>query len=441
MTNYTFIMALIDSLLVSSLFVVSNEKILKTKIPKTIKSFLSFCVLIIVVMVSGSILDNAFKVMAIYIATVLYNKIVFKKNIIQCACAGLFCYLLLVGGELFISIFVSIIIKLNLVTEEALTSILKGNIYFNLLIILSSYLIMILSYKKIRDLIINIKDSNKYSYLFAFSILLIAICALLYNLFSNDYKFNEIFVINILLILAVSYIGFIIIKQIYDKNKLSDEYERYVDYSKQSEKLVEEYSMSQHENKNELIIIRSMVHKNNKQLLEYLDEIIKHKDDIEFSWIRYLRYIPFGGLKGIIHNKVSEMKEKGIKVYLNISSDIEKSELRKLTMKENNHLSKIIGVFLDNAIDAAILAKEKEIYIDIYVNRKDVIFEIANSYDGELEIDRISEPRYTSKGKGRGYGLTLVKSLLKENKRIINETSLRNNCFVQIIKIKNGKNL
>jgi len=220
------------------------------------------------------------------------------------------------------------------------------------------------------------------------------------------------------------------------KARINNEYEEYVRYSKESEQLVERYSISQHENKNELIIIKSMVDKKNIKLLEYLDEIIKSKDNIKKSWIRYLRYIPFGGLKGIIHNKISNMIDNNIDVFLNISKAVQKSNLCHLTMKENEQLCKIVGVFLDNALEAGMLSTKREVSILIYIENQYTVFEISNSYHGKIDIDDIYLTGYSSKGKRHGYGLPLVKAIVEENNIFENTTELSDDYFVQILKVK-----
>ena len=182
-----------------------------------------------------------------------------------------------------------------------------------------------------------------------------------------------------------------------------------------------------------------MVHKNNKKLLEYLDEIISNKNNIESSWIKYLTYIPFGGLKGILHNKISDMKENDINVFLSVSKEVGRSKLKNLTMKENNYLSKIIGVFLDNAKEAAINSKEKEVSVCIYMEEESIVFEISNSFEGEVDLNTIYNSGHSSKGRNRGYGLSVVKTIVDENNIFKNETQIINGYFIQRLIVNKTK--
>ena len=54
-----------------------------------------------------------------------------------------------------------------------------------------------------------------------------------------------------------------------------------------------------------------------------------------------------------------------------------------------------------------------------------------------LDLDKISNAKYTTKGDGHGYGLILVNNLLEEEpNRLENEKSINRDTFTQTLKIK-----
>ena len=392
--------------------------------------------LMIFITVNYMLLDNVAKIVTLYVFLLMTYKILFKNNITQCAIASLISYFLLIIGEIIFIIALTVLHKLGLISNiDAFAGSTIANILISIIALSISFVIK----RMVNKTISKVKENNKFGIVFTFIGILIAIGSLLYKMDFNDWKFDYTLIMNIIIILCFIYIGIIIIKQYLDKIRIGEDYEKYLEYSKQTEKLVEQYSISQHENKNELIIIKSMVHKNNTKLLGYLDEIITSKDNIDNAWIRYLRYIPFGGLKGMIHNKVSIMLDQNINVFVNVGREVLNSCLKDLNMKENVQLSKIIGVFLDNAREASLLSCEKEVSICIYMDTKRVVFEIANTYADSININKIYDCGHSTKGKNRGYGLPLVKMIVDESNIFENTTELQGQYFIQKLVINKQK--
>lgn len=426
----------IASIFVGSYFLYCGKSCLNINILRTVRNFSFVILLIIFITINYTFLDNAARVVTMYIALLFSYKFLFRKNIAQCAITSLISYLFLVIGEILFMLTLTSLYKIHAISDMRHFT---GSIIANIFITIVAFFLFKIVEKPVSKMLIKVKENNKFTLVFTFLSILIAIGFLLFKMAFANWKVNETLLLNILITLCLVYIGIVIIKQHIDKIKLSDDYEDYIRYSKDSERLVEQYSISQHENQNELIVIRSMVHKNNKKLLEYLDEIISNKNNIESSWIKYLTYIPFGGLKGILHNKISDMKENDINVFLSVSKEVGRSKLKNLTMKENNYLSKIIGVFLDNAKEAAINSKEKEVSVCIYMEEESIVFEISNSFEGEVDLNTIYNSGHSSKGRNRGYGLSVVKTIVDENNIFKNETQIINDYFIQRLIVNKTK--
>ncbi len=98
---------------------------------------------------------------------------------------------------------------------------------------------------------------------------------------------------------------------------------------------------------------------------------------------------------------------------------------------------RILGILLDNAIEAASICEEKIINIDIndIKPKKYQIITIENTYsDKNLDISRLSEKGYTSKTENKdshGIGLWQVSKMLKKHNNIILNTSKDDKFFRQ----------
>lgn len=196
-------------------------------------------------------------------------------------------------------------------------------------------------------------------------------------------------------------------------NKISDEYNALLNYLDNYEKEMVEKRKLIHDFKNQLIVIMSYTD-NKEKLKEYLNGIIEEQKNIkETKIIKNIDKLP-NGLKGLIYYKLSQIDNK-INVVLNVKSKFD--GFKNLNAKDNKNILKIIGILIDNAIESSIETNEK--YLSIEVSMIDGLFkmEIVNSTSSNLEKLKIMENGFTTKGKNRGYGLSLVKDIIRIDSR------------------------
>ncbi len=107
-------------------------------------------------------------------------------------------------------------------------------------------------------------------------------------------------------------------------------------------------------------------------------------------------------------------------------------------------LTRILGILFDNAIEAASVSKEKEIYFRVFksfssASVKKYIISIENSYlDKNIDLNKIREKGYTSKSKEKGshgIGLWEVNKILKKNENLNLYTSKNEKFFIQQLEI------
>ena len=91
----------------------------------------------------------------------------------------------------------------------------------------------------------------------------------------------------------------------------------------------------------------------------------------------------------------------------------------------------IIGVYIDNSINAVNKLKKKYINIEMYMDNHKMIISISNNYVGSIDIDKIYNAGYTSNGNGHGYGLVLVKEIVNKNKKLNIKSNLSKDTFSQ----------
>ncbi len=286
--------------------------------------------------------------------------------------------------------------------------------------------------KFIKKIINKFYDNKKYNMLFTYIIFIISISSIIYINYFDISNSLKIF-ISLFIILVYSFIVITIFNEKANNKKIQIQYENVLKNLEEYEKMLDYQRVANHENKNQLLVIKGMIKKNEKDIIEYIDSIIKEKREDNEEFYMKTKRIPSGGLQGLIYYKLLLMKEKNINVSLNICTNVRKFKIEN--QKLNKDLCKIIGVLLDNAIQAVENLKEKNIEINMY-NDDEFEIEIMNNFNGTIDLSKIDEIGYTTKEKGHGYGLSLVKQIIETNEKIENKKNIVGKTFTQKIIIK-----
>lgn len=357
----------------------------------------------------------------------------------------LFCiYFILVDKNIHKSIVYTTTIFLGYtLIEIVLTIILKSVINFDELY--NKYMITLLIFNIVVNIILvfftRIKAIIKISNRFIFSNVVLKVLLFLIILLSsliaiqnkNIINTGSIsYIINILMFFFIIFIIYVIIDINNKNNNISNKYNQMMEYVTEYENVIDEQGKKNHEYKNQLLILNGFID-DKKKLKEYLNTIIDdHKTGQNYE-IRQLSHFPNGGLKGLLYYKISKMKENNIKYYLYVSKEVTKP-LEKIDIKNYKDITKIFGVLIDNAIDASLESNLKEITMDFKMDDNYLVITITNSCSSDVDISKIGSG-YTSKGKGHGYGLRLVRDIIKSNKNLELVTDKNNNEFIQTLLI------
>lgn len=407
--------------------------ICKKKFEINLKLLISIVIMGIVNMVL--LLSNIgyIKPYIMHILSFLMLKILYKQKFIKTLLGLIIIFVILSISEF---VFVGLcMMLLNINFSQAINNPIYYLI-FNIFICLIAYFISIINIvENSVDYIIKWYNQNEYKSLmfFVFLILIIFTFAL-YNNFINILPTNLFIVANLFCIAVfVFVIGFF--KEKTTKNKIIYEYDQLLDYIQTYEKLLDEKNKNQHEYKNQLAVIRLMV--KNKKTISYIDSLLENEVEQDLEIDNKLMYIPKGGLKGLIHYKINAMKKKKINVFIDVSSELKDSKHWSTCDKYLQSVSKILGVYLDNAIEASEHSKEKYIIFEVYVEDKNTIFKISNTYSNEINMDKIDKEGYSTKGEGKGYGLALVKDLIEKNDCFSQSREISDIYYIQKLYVKN----
>ena len=219
-----------------------------------------------------------------------------------------------------------------------------------------------------------------------------------------------------------------------DLTTKTDEVETLKNYTETIENLLDEMQKSRHDYKNLILSIQDFViEKRFDELGKYFKDEILKSENLEraskniYMATKQIKNLP---LKSLINAKLNEAISKGIKVEITIFAEIDVKSVMILD------LCRIVGNLLDNAYDAAIESEEKIISLIMLKNENQFSITLCNSFDGDVDMSKVWRKGYSSRGKNRGQGLSIVKKLIEQHPNILLNTEIKNNLFVQDITIE-----
>lgn len=389
----------------------------------------------IVTIINYNFPTDIFRMINSLIIFIVFSKLLFNKKSKDVILLGTFSLILMLVAEIIIVIIDQIGLKLLEVSNKDIIYVIYSNILTSFLLILFSKVPRII--KVYSNLVEATKKvSEKQVVFFSFFI------AIVYNIlalisYKTKYQELNIYYLSVASSILTIICCIIVYNYLKTQNQYLNIYEKYnisLTNIREYENILKKYKIDNHENKNQLLTIRSM--SKNKKVISYIDILISNviKDD-ELLLIEVGR-IPSGGLQGLIYSKLLIMKNKKIKFELTVDKKIPSTKIRNINEELLTDICRIIGVFLDNAIEAVESLEEKYIFVEMYKTKKTFTISITNNYLGYINIDKISSPGYTTKSLGHGFGLTLVKEILEKNSNLENCQEIYEDNFMQTLKIK-----
>lgn len=402
---------------------------------KNIKNYIFVILLIIVNVINFLYFNDLVRIIISTIFIGIINYLIFNETINKTIVSTIIEQMIL-----FISEIIYAICLMSFQNADANTLVLE---YYGKLIsvlFISAISIIIININRIKIFgikIVNSSNKLKSSYLGISALLLILVMNILLVNVYHDVDIKTILIVNFIFIIMCA---IILYKNLLDNNHIQQmkiENKALLNNLEEYEKMLDYQRVANHENKNQLLVVKSLLKdKDDSKVLDYLNEIIKDKKEDNDVLYGKTKKIPSGGLQGIVYQKMLVMNDKRIKLTLDVSSSVKKFKFENIDKRLNYDICRIVGVFLDNAIDETEKVDDKEISLLLYEQNENLVIEISNKFKTIPDLEKIDEKGYSTKGKGHGYGLTLVKDILKNNDKIINERSIIGNIFIQKLIIK-----
>ncbi|MCA2499880.1 GHKL domain-containing protein [Staphylococcus xylosus] len=283
-------------------------------------------------------------------------------------------------------------------------------------------------------------------YLTLVSLFLLTILGVIYfylpqqNVSFGDAKFISVMyaVVIITTAILIITISFSIIRQIQYKRNMQ-EIENYYKYTLQIEKINHEMRKFRHDYVNILSTLSDFIREEDMEgLSDYFhSEILPMQDSMQMNAIKIngIENLQVREIKGLLTTKILQAQEKNIRISIEVPEPIEKIDMPII------NLSRVIGILLDNAIEASEKITEEPLIRIAFIKNEDtsVTFIVMNKCEPNMpKVHTLFQENFSTKGKNRGLGLSTLKELTDSTTNVLLDTTIDNNYFIQKVEILNS---
>lgn len=313
------------------------------------------------------------------------------------------------------------------------------NGYFTVFVVLQTISLILLSVISVRTDLEVIFENNNLNIIAAVLLLIIY----LYIIFNEGWKnnFRMIFgnliillaMVALILVLCSAYLKSVKVQyEIQQKDIQIRNDERYMN---EIEAHYNELRRFRHEYQNVMISIREYLKTDDlKGLQKYYKQNIEPVADKVFKEqyiLEDLSRIKVKFIKSILFNKLNYALTLGIKVHFDL-----KDLFNEISVNELD-LAMVLGIILDNAIEASTDHNNGEIVSAIFIEKNSTTFLVQNTVFEQLPpLWKLKELNYSTKGENRGIGLNNLSIIVNRNENMILETRVRDSIFLQRVTVK-----
>ncbi len=405
------------------------KAITKRKVAYTMTAFLYILLLWFI-----SVFSHKTEYQAAYsIAVFLFNIVVYKKVFnIQLSQSAILCAIFMAIMTI-ADIGVTSVLRI-FYTQDAIRSSFVLSIIANLLISIASVGIINIKVvrNKIKKFYFSLNDKKLWINISFLVLLIIGFYFIVYNIANNNINEGP-YITNLVILIIFSIITYIYIDSRNEYKTLSEEYDNLFSYVQNFEEWIDKEQLNRHEYKNQLAVLRTI--SKDKKVNAKIDEILADTLSVKDTVISNLKNIPNGGLKGLLYYKSAIAQKNNINLSVDVSLK-KNSWYKKLQENQIKDLCKLVGIYFDNAIEAAVETKEKYIMIEIYEIKDIIKIVISNSYQNTIPATERNLKGVSSKGENRGNGLYFAKNIISKNKWLEDSQEEMDNLYIQTLIIK-----
>ncbi len=137
-------------------------------------------------------------------------------------------------------------------------------------------------------------------------------------------------------------------------------------------------------------------------------------------------------IKGVITTKILSAQENNIEISVEVADEISSINMEIID------LSRVLGIIMDNAIEASLTVEDPMIQIAFIKTETSVLIIIMNKAPKNMpKLHTLFQEGFSTKGKNRGIGLSTLKEITDKTENVLLDTTIENQYFIQKIEVMN----
>ena len=167
-----------------------------------------------------------------------------------------------------------------------------------------------------------------------------------------------------------------------------------------------------------------------KALNQSFADLNESFDESTYKFLMSLMPLQHKVLKGLVVSKLSKIRDLEINFEASIGDGVDPIQIPPV------ELSRLVGILLDNAIEAAAQSDSKHVVFVVSRNEEDLEIIVKNTYSSLPDLSELYKNGYSTKGYGRGQGLGSFKKILSKHKKLDATLRIEKEYFVHGIRVR-----
>lgn len=250
--------------------------------------------------------------------------------------------------------------------------------------------------------------------------------------FYENVKSNIVLFLVFLLLLVISFfITLYLAFQRYKLKKREEELRNFETYVASIEDINRDMRKFKHDYVNMLTSLKTYIDDKNYEGLHtyYYDHILKMdaREQLNEQALMMLNNLKIDSLKGLLTTKILQAQSRQVAFYVEVVEEITDIPIDPIS------LNRMVGILLDNAIEAAGEAESKEVRVALIRMGGAVLLVVNNTYNAaqDLQVHELFQEGFSTKGKNRGLGLSTLREMKEQFPNVNLRTKVYSPYFIQ----------